>query len=248
MRDAITNSGRGRLTNARLFRRLLVTLALPAAQVARAQETGNVPLPTQKTGSHERLIWIASGALLAGSFALDERLRAVAESHQSHALDRVANAADLLGTTSHIVPALAGTYVVARLTGHQSAARSTLRVAVAYAPADAIESVLKPLVGRERPHAGNEPLTFRPFTAGGDFHSFPSAHVVHIASLTTAVDEEADRRWLAALGTFATAVVAAQRVYRDQHWTSDVVASDILGVATAGAAWRWAHAHIATHG
>lgn len=165
-------------------------------------------------------------------------MRSVARANHSRTLDRLASGADLLGTAGHIVPAIAATYVGARLFGRRSFADATLRVGLGYAAADAIESLLKPTVGRIRPDVGREPLTFRPFSAGGDFQSFPSAHVVHIASLASAIAMEADRPWVTALADLAVTYVGAQRVYRDQHWTSDVVASGMLGVAVATSTLR----------
>ena len=107
--------------------------------------------------------------------------------------------------------------------------------------------MLKPAVGRARPYLGREPLTFHPFTENGDFHSFPSAHEVHIASVATAIAWEAKRPWVDALAAIAMTYVGAQRVYRDQHWTSDVVASGILGLDVARATEQWLHTRALRH-
>ena len=183
--------------------------------------------------------WEASSALLAASLVFDERLRSVALANHTRALDHVAAGADIIGTAGHIVPGLVATYVVSRILGRKSFAAATLRVGMSYAAADAVEALLKPAVGRTRPYAGREPLTFRPFSSNDDFHSFPSAHVVHIASLASAIAIEADRPWATALAGVAMTYVGVQRVYRDQHWSSDVVASGMLGVGVARATMSW---------
>jgi membrane-associated phospholipid phosphatase len=187
-------------------------------------------------------MWAASSTLLAAAFVFDEQIRSAALANQSGELDRFASAADVLGTAGHIVPALVTTYLVSRLAGQRSFAAATLRVGLSYAAADAVESALKPMVGRVRPSAGREPLTFRPFSLNGDYHSFPSAHVVHIASLASAAALEAHRPWVTVLAGVAMAYVGAQRVYRDQHWSSDVVASGMLGVEVARLTIGWLHA------
>lgn len=187
--------------------------------------------------------WEASGALLAASFVFDERLRSVALANHSRTLDNVAGGADIIGTAGHIVPGLVATYVVSRVLGQRSFAAATLRVGISYAAADAVEALLKPAVGRTRPYLGREPLTFRPFSSNDDFHSFPSAHVVHIASLASAIAIEADRPWATALAAVAMTYVGVQRVYRDQHWSSDVVASGMLGVGVAHATMSWLRRH-----
>lgn len=186
-----------------------------------------------------RAFWGASAISLAGAFAVDERMREVALANHTGTLDRVAGAADVLGTARHLVPALAVGYALTRIFHRDSLAHSALRIAVSYFVADALESAAKPLVGRERPFVTGEPWTFRPATVNGDFHSFPSAHVVHIASFSAALAMEADRGWVTALAASATGLVAAQRVYRDQHWTSDVVASTVIGIAVARLTRHW---------
>jgi len=220
------------------------TLALALCAVgpyARAQSPPETP--TSRTArapaARERDIWAASSALLVVSVVFDERLRAIALANQNPRLDRLAAGADVLGTAGHIVPALVTTYVGARLFGQRSFADATLRVGLSYAAADAVESLLKPAVGRVRPSEVREPMTFKPFTASGNYQSFPSAHVVHIASLASAIAMEADRPWVTALAGASITYVGLQRVYRNQHWSSDVVASGMLGVEVARATMEW---------
>ena len=215
---------------------LCVIVAPARAQQGPAPQTSDV---RRTADTREREEWIASSAALATALVLDERLRSVALANHSPTLDRLASGADVLGTAGHIVPALVTAYVGARLFHRRSLAEAALRVGLSYAAADGIESLLKPAVGRVRPDVGREPLTFRPFSARGDYQSFPSAHVVHIASLASAIAMEANRPWVSALAGAAIMYVGAQRVYRDQHWTSDVVASGMLGVEVARVTTGW---------
>ena len=212
---------------------VLLLSILPAA--LRAQSSPGQPSGNVRASDVERGAWAASSALLAASLAFDERLREIALANRSPGLDRIAGGADILGTAGHIVPALVATYLGSRLLRHRSFADATLRVGLSYAAADAVESLLKPAIGRARPFMGREPLTFRPFDTSGDYESFPSAHVVHITSLATAIAIEAHRPWVTALAGAAVTYVGAQRVYRDQHWSSDVVLSGMIAVEMARA-------------
>ena len=217
--------------------RSALSLALCAATLpAYAQSVSEPNSRTPRaSSSREHMVWAASSALAAASFALDERLRSIALANRSAQLDRVAAGADILGTAGHIVPALVGTYVGSRLLGQHDFAAATLRVGLSYAAADALESLLKPIAGEARPFAGHDPLTFHPFSMNGTYQSFPSAHVVHISSLATAIALEANRPWVTALAGTAITYVGAQRVYRDQHWSSDVVVSGMMGIEVARA-------------
>src|SRR6266568_4968580 len=120
---------------------------------------------------------------IAASVALDPELREWSLREHTHSLDHLAKSVNPLGTADHLVPAMAITYVAALLTHHESVAVGTLNTAAAYIASDLAESALKPVVGRERPHVEGNSHRFHPFTANGDWHSFPSAHVVHIASI-----------------------------------------------------------------
>src|SRR5205085_12171587 len=176
-------------------RRTLPSIALCVAVAPIfAQSSTQQPVPALRTArafDRTPAVWAASSVLLAASFVFDERLRQVALANHARSLDRIAAGADVLATAGHIVPALAATYIGARAFGGSSFANAVLRVGLSYAAADAVESLLKPAVGRVRPDLGREPLTFRPFSTTGDYQSFPSAHVVHIASLASAVAMEA---------------------------------------------------------
>lgn len=230
---------------------LCPTLLLAALTSGRAQPPAADTV--REHGAAETLFtpprteWLGASLLLAGSLAFDERIRAIVLANRSWAVDRVAGGADILGTAGHIVPALIITYVATRVVRKETVAHATLRIALSYAAADGVEAVLKPVTGRVRPYEGREPLTFRPFSAKEDFHSFPSAHVVHVASLGAALSSEADRSWVTALSGLAMTYVGAQRVYRDQHWTSDVIASSMLAVAIGSHVDGWLRHRAAAH-
>ena len=227
------------------YARSTLSLALCVSGVPVFAQSASVPTSRTARASRDRgsVIWAASGALAAASVAFDEQLRSIALANRSPTLDHIAAGADLLGTAGHIVPALVGTYVGSRLLGQQSFAAATLRVGLSYAAADAIESVLKPMVGEARPVSGHDPLTFHGFDMNGTYQSFPSAHVVHISSLATAIALEANRPWVTALAGTAIAYVGVQRVYRDQHWSSDVVVSGMLAIEVARATMGFLHCH-----
>jgi len=138
---------------------------------------------------------------------------------------------------------MALTYITALLTGRESLANGTLNTAAAYAASDLVESALKPVVGRERPHVEGDSHRFRPFSAKGDWHSFPSAHVAHITSIAQAVSMQTKSGPVTALCSGLVALVAWDRVYEDQHWTSDVTATIALSSVVSGATVRWLESH-----
>jgi len=184
---------------------------------------------------------------IAASIALDPEAREWSLRERSHSLDQLAKSANLLGTARRLVPAMAFTYGAALLTHHESFANGTLNTAAAYVASDLVESALKPIVGRERPHVAGNSHRFHPFTADGDWHSFPSAHVAHIAAIAEAVSMQSHSTSLTALCSGMVALVAWDRVYEDQHWTSDVTATIALSAFVSSATVRWLETHLEHH-
>jgi membrane-associated phospholipid phosphatase len=205
-----------------------IILASAASTRGFAQEA--IPsAPPTKSG---RAAAVASALLLSAAAAFDAKLERYAVAHRSATLDRVALAVDPLGRAQYIVPTLAAGYLVSRLAGRRSLAGAVVRVTAGYAAADAIEAILKPVVGRRRPAAGDA-SAFHPFARRDEWHSFPSAHTVHATALAAAISAETQRPWVTGIGLGAAALVGVQRVYTGAHWPSDVVAGAIIGVAAS---------------
>lgn len=188
-----------------------------------------------------RAFWVGAAATLAGSLLSDRAAYRLSAEHRSHALDRWAEIGDGLGAGKHLIGAMAATWVVARLTGKHEAARHVLHVAAAYTVGNVVVSALKPAVGRHRPDDDEDPWRFRPFSGGGEWHAFPSAHAIHAFTIASALASETDSRWVGA-GAFAAAgLVGWSRVYRLEHWPSDAVGAGILGILSAQSTLAWAH-------
>ena len=182
--------------------------------------------------------WIIPAGIVT-SAALDPEIREWALHSHSRSLDRLAKSVNPLGTARILVPGMALTYAGALITRDELLATGTLNTAAAYIASDLVESVLKPLVGRERPHVEGNSHRFRSFTGNGDWHSFPSAHVAHITSIAQAIAMQTQSGSVTALCGSLVALMAWDRVYEDQHWTSDVTATIALSSIVTSATVRW---------
>lgn len=215
-----------------------VALAASACNVAHlaAQEPAD---SSPRRGRSVPVTVVGSALVLVGAAVFDARLNRFAVSRQTRSLDRAANVIDPLGRAQYILPVLAGSYALTKLTGHDRVAAAVLRIAAGYLVADAIGGTLKPAIGRRRPGAGGA-WTFKPFgPADGRWRAFPSAHTVHATALAAGIAAEVRRPWVTAVGATAAAIVGVQRVYTGAHWPSDVVAGGIIGVAVGGGVVRW---------
>jgi membrane-associated phospholipid phosphatase len=182
--------------------------------------------------------WIIPAGI-ATSAALDPEAREWALRTHSRSLDRLAKSVNPLGTARVLVPGIAITYVGALITHDESLVTGTLNTAAAYIASDLVESALKPVIGRERPHVEGDSHRFHLLTGNGDWHSFPSAHVAHVASIAQAISMQTQSTSLTAVCGSLVALMAWDRVYEDQHWTSDVTATIALSSIISSATVRW---------
>jgi PAP2 superfamily len=212
-----------------------ISQLLLISNTATAQKD-SVSVPTRE--SSPARAWIIPVGIVT-SAALDPEMREWALHTHSRSLDRLAKSVNPLGTARILVPGMALTYVGALITRDEPLATGTLNTAVAYIASDLVESVLKPVIGRERPHVEGDSHRFHLLTANGDWHSFPSAHVAHITSIAQAISMQTQSSSLTAACISLVALMAWDRVYEDQHWTSDVTATIALSSIISSAAVRW---------
>jgi membrane-associated phospholipid phosphatase len=210
-------------------------LLISNTAAAQKDSVADVPHPLRRSSVAR---WVVPLGIVA-SAALDPEAREWSLRERSHSLDHLAKSVNPLGTAHLLVPAMAFTYAAALLTRQESLANGTLNTAAAYVASDIAESALKPVIGRERPHVEGNSHRFHPFTSNGDWHSLPSAHVAHIASIAEAVSMQSHSNSLTALCSGIVALVAWDRVYEDQHWTSDVTATIALTTFVTRATVGW---------
>ena len=192
--------------------------------------------------THSSWAWIVPIGVIASS-TVDGEMREWALQSHSRSLDQLARVINPIGTARVLVPAMAVFYAGAALTHDTGAEHTAIETVGAYVASDAVESILKPIIGRQRPHVTGNSHRFHPFTNNGDWHSLPSAHVAHITAIATALSMETDSPPIAALCSGIAALVSWDRIYEDQHWTSDVTASAALSAFISRTTVRWVKSH-----
>jgi membrane-associated phospholipid phosphatase len=222
-----------------------IVLALSVGTVAVVCSTAGAQQDSigSTTAGSVKHAWIVPAAEIAVAAAADPEIREWVLARHSRFLDRLAGTANAFGTAQHLIPAIGLTYGAALLTRDRSLERGTVKTAAAYFATDLVESLLKPAVGRERPHVEGNSHRFHAFTNSGDWHSFPSAHVAHITAIATAISMQTHSSRVSALCNGMIAIVGWDRIYEDQHWSSDVVATIALGSLVSGATVRWIDSH-----
>jgi len=176
---------------------------------------------------------------LTGSVFLDRTAGPVIRNYRTPFLTQIAPVGDVFGTAKYTVPTITVALVAAHLAHNANWEDATRHITLSYIIADVSEALLKGAVGRQRPAYSGNPWLFRPLSFSDEWHSFPSGHVTHITAIAAALAQEAHRPWVTALSASAIAFTGWQRLYRNQHWASDVVGGVIVGTAASRVTAHW---------
>lgn len=236
-----------------------LTLCLPATSRAQApaadttRTTGSLAAETLRhsspylyppqLGPGDRIYWTVAGSSLMASVFLDRTAGPAIREYRTVFLDRVAPLGDVFGTANYTVPTITATLIVAHLAHNANWEDATRHITLSYIVGDVSEALLKGAVGRQRPSYSGDPWRFRPLSFSNEWHSFPSGHVSHITAIAAAFAEEVHRPWATALSTTAVVFTGWQRIYRNQHWASDVVGGMIVGIAASRVTAHWLRHH-----
>lgn len=159
------------------------------------------------------------------------------------------------------IPAIgAGIYAVGRVLRNRPIAALGLHGVEGVLLGSAITGTLKGLAGRARPYVHVDTVStdfelFRGFKSGTEYKSFPSGHTTNAfaaAAVTTAevVHWTEVKGWwpgwpyVTGTALFGGAtLVGIARMYRDQHWASDVVVGAAIGTFSGLKVVKYAYRH-----
>jgi len=162
---------------------------------------------------------------------LDERTRRVFLRNQSSTGKALADIGNFNGTSLPGGVLAAGLYAGGliwdkpgiRITGRH------LVQSVAYA--GVITTVLKYVIGRERPYLNHGPKEFHGPTFNQDYLSMPSGHSTVAFAISSSLAEDIGNTY-ASIGLYTLATLTAgSRIYSDKHWLSDTFVGAVLGTA-----------------
>ena len=188
-------------------------------------------------------------AILAGTFIVAARAVHPLDNYYARRLqDSTAQANQLLQGVAVFVRTTAapGSYVIGttmyltgRIAKNHKLASLGLHGTEALLVGEGTASLIKGLVGRQRPFVRpadpNNYKLMRGFRGGNDYRSFPSGHAVAAFAAAAAVTDETTRnapntRWIVGPLLYGgAALVGASRMYNNQHWASDVLIGAGIG-------------------
>jgi membrane-associated phospholipid phosphatase len=167
--------------------------------------------------------WMLFGAATAALVATDRQTSTLLKNAPTQV--RWGNNISDVGAVYTVVPIAAGFYLGGAFTDNAKARETGVLGAEALLDSLIVQSVLKPIAGRNRPNSGPERHEW--FDGGA---SFPSGHSIESWALASVVAHEySDRKWVPFVAYGLASVVGAARFTAQQHYASDILAGGAMG-------------------
>lgn len=182
---------------------------------------------------------IASTALFATSFFMDESIQNSVNHNQNSYIDDFTDYANYGGSKKLVVPVNALLLGSGYLFDDETLKTTSWNAFKSIGVTALATEFMKLSFSRARPYKQKGPYHFDPVAwRNNSYKSLPSGHASLAFAFITPYAEEYSR-WLYAIPLS----VAFSRVYKNDHWTSDVVLGSIIGF-TAGCFFHYKDRHI----
>jgi len=184
----------------------------------------------------DRQDWRNTSYALAGTallFSIDKSIRQLALNNHNSINDVIFNVDKIHGNEYSLYLA-GGVYTLGLITSKTSIRMIGLNAVEAYLFSGAITGVGKVLFGRKRPYVSDSPVFFSPFHwTENRFHSLPSGHTTVSFAVSTVMAKSWDNTAWKIFWYGNASLVAASRIYHNQHWLSDTFLGAIVGYSVA---------------
>jgi membrane-associated phospholipid phosphatase len=176
--------------------------------------------------------WLTVGSIVSGTALLitvDKDIRKFALANQTNLNNKIFNFDSFYGN-GYTAFFTAGLYGVGLFTGKTAIRKLGLHASEAFIISGIVTGILKILIGRRRPYGGNSQLFFRPFQlTNNDYHSLPSGHTTVAFAISTVMAQYLRNISWKIFWYGSAGMVAASRIYHNQHWASDVFLGAAVG-------------------
>ena len=179
----------------------------------------------------------AGAAVVIGTaIVLDQPVQKAMQRNRSEVTNTIAGIFNPLGNEYAL--AVPGGFYLAGVVWHNDKARAVAQdsVAASLVEAGIITPAMKLAVGRGRPKDGKGAYHVAPFSGEG---VFPSGHTGEAFALASVIAEHYDSLWIKCAAYGPAGLVGFSRIVDNAHFTSDVVAGALIGIAVGRAVVRF---------
>ena len=163
-----------------------------------------------------------------GLFTQDDKIQSWVQKNKNTTASNIADDAKIISNYS--LPAMGAFGLYSFIAQDDKAQRTFLLSAESYVITEAFTYTLKYATGRYRPYTGHSSDTWYGTSFSGDEHmSFPSGEASGMFAMASVVASEYDNWVVSSLVYTAATLVALERVYDNDHWSSDVFIGSAMG-------------------
>ncbi|UCF20724.1 MAG: phosphatase PAP2 family protein [Gemmatimonadota bacterium] len=178
---------------------------------------------------------------MTGSFLVEEQVREAFQENRNGVADVLERVGWWYGTPLFTVPATLLTLGAGELFNDSEVTDTGVLMSQLLLSLLFVQQPIRITVGRARPYTNEGHWSFRPFTVGKEYASFPSGHSWGAFGISNIVARQIDQTWASVtLYTLAT-ITALSRLYADAHWLTDVVLGSVVGYVVSTALWNRRH-------
>lgn len=222
------------MSDGKYFYLIAIFLCVFYTQISKAKSNvlySSYSTITNDVSSYPQNVWqnkyYALGALvlISGSLLIDKDVRRYALDHQSNTATHIADIVKPFGSGWVVFPSVSILSLYGYFSGDRKLMDASLTSLESGAIAGFITLGLKSIIGRERPDATSSSLAFEPLNIKNKYASFPSGDATIAWSMITPYAVYYHQPLLYAIPV----LVDFERIYRNEHWTSDVIAGSVIG-------------------
>ena len=176
-------------------------------------------------------LFITSGLLgvTALTYIYDKDIQKKLQTIHSNKMDKVANAGSLAGDPFLHLGIAALVYGGGIAADSPKWKQTGEMIGEALILADASTFILKEAAGRGRPNTTSSKGDFKPFGFKNDYDSFPSMHTSSSFALASVLAATSESYTMKTVYYMAATFVGFSRIYKNKHWTSDIILGAALG-------------------
>ncbi len=209
----------------------LILVTLLFAATAQAQDAV-FPGLEEKEDPAEK-VYRGGAFLLAASFLLDNSIRKEVASINNKTFDDIMVIDRYYGQREITAAGLLGIYGISALADNQRWKDASETAILSALVSTVINVAIKDAVGRARPHAGKGAHHYTPFRFKESRRAFMSGHATVTMAVSASFADVYDAGAWKALCYGAALLTGTARIYRDQHWASDVIGGWLWGYFVA---------------
>jgi hypothetical protein len=177
--------------------------------------------------------WIKTGISIAATIAVmpfDQRITNSTQGEQRYYHSAFIEGGRIYGEW-YSIGGVAGAFGIFGLIAHDTAAKKiSIELLQAGLYSELVTTVLKIIIGRERPVATENAFTYHPLSLFDyNFHSMPSGHTTSAFALSTVMSRHAHSTALKILAFAPAGFTMFSRIYQHQHWLSDEILAAAIG-------------------